>query len=1085
MDIRGGVDSVLNRLHSAAEYVSASEAPLDTHGAHPVPSLLTRSIDDIKNVIDKGPPFSLSDLPAYVNAAISIINGGGIDDRLFFLEKLLTLMARLPKDSEFARGLQQTVISILYKDLPHPPSGYLALPAPYQSSVTTTDFWANWVDYAYRAADGSNNNPLIPNLGMAGSPYARSVPSLRRLSPAALPPPELLFDKLLKRDKFEPHPGGISSLFFAFANIIIHNIFNTDPQIWVRNRSSSYLDLGPLYGNSQETVNSVRKFDGTGQIHNDVFADSRLIYMPPAVCALLVLFSRNHNYVAQKILSINERGTFHWPPPSNKGARDRQDEEIFQRARLVNTNYFMQMILRDYVGAILGLVRDGSEWRLDPLMDMRESNHDVSPRGEGNVVSIEFNLLYRWHATSSEPDRKSTEELFTKLLPGFDMKTISVADFLKNAARSLHPGPDVKRWEFGGIKRDESGRFNDADIARILQNATEAPASAFKACGTPEVLRVMELLGIEQGRAWGACTLNEFRKFMGLQRKLNSDVAVSSPFAAAEALYHDIDNLELYVGLQAEQAKEPMPGAGLCPGFTISRAILSDAVALTRGDRFMTTDHTPFNLTTWGYNDCQANTSDGSYGGMLTKLLFRHLPSFYPVTSTYAHFPFLVPRMMKNFAREISGDLVAKYKWDRPLVPNGPTVVLKRYSEVQQVFAESTIFNSGAEQRLNYLCGGVRLNIPPIEQVLTSDKQLEEATRAISQITEGLIKSKKLNVGPQTMYLDVVRDVINLIPVYWLSNNIVGLPLKTEQNPHGAYRDQELHSWFANIANYVYHDTERENEWFLRDQSQTATRETVRYLKGHLARQTRGLTNVEGLTASVVHWVSGRNDFSDGFLRQLVEATGSHSGTSALDGLACSIFAAVVPTAALFSQILAHVVNFYLDKSKAAERAEIIRLVDGRKNAQVMPFIFEAIHVQLSSLRLTARSATSVGSVKVAERQVVLASVLDATHDGSTFENPDTPNYRQSSARVDCVLGLDPKGLLSPKLFEQVAPLILGQIFKLKNLSRQSGLGEITQNISTVPGQYYSRVDGILTPFPVSLVVQLDQNDVSGNRRWI
>jgi hypothetical protein len=63
-----------------------------------------------------------------------------------------------------------------------------------------------------------------------------------------------------------------------------------------------------------------------------------------------------------------------------------------------------------------------------------------------------------------------------------------------------------------------------------------------------------------------------------------------------------------------------------------------------------------------------------------------------------------------------------------------------------------------------------------IEQVLTSDKQLEEATRAISQITEGLIKHKKLTaVGPQTMYLDIVRDVINLIPVYWLSNNIVSL----------------------------------------------------------------------------------------------------------------------------------------------------------------------------------------------------------------------------------------------------------------------------------------------------------------------
>ena len=44
--------------------------------------------------------------------------------------------------------------------------------------------------------------------------------------------------------------------------------------------------------------------------------------------------------------------------------------------------------------------------------------------------------------------------------------------------------------------------------------------------------------------------------------------------------------------MQAEQAKKPGPGAGLCPGYTISRAILADAVALTRGDRFLTTDFT-------------------------------------------------------------------------------------------------------------------------------------------------------------------------------------------------------------------------------------------------------------------------------------------------------------------------------------------------------------------------------------------------------------------------------------------------------------------------------------------------------------
>lgn len=44
-----------------------------------------------------------------------------------------------------------------------------------------------------------------------------------------------------------------------------------------------------------------------------------------------------------------------------------QDEEIFQRARLVNSAFFIQVIFGDYVGAILGLTRDGHEWRLNPL----------------------------------------------------------------------------------------------------------------------------------------------------------------------------------------------------------------------------------------------------------------------------------------------------------------------------------------------------------------------------------------------------------------------------------------------------------------------------------------------------------------------------------------------------------------------------------------------------------------------------------------------------------------------------------------------------------------------------------------------
>jgi hypothetical protein len=53
--------------------------------------------------------------------------------------------------------------------------------------------------------------------------------------------------------------------------------------------------LSILYGRSDKDVDSVRRKDGTGMLLNDVFADSRLLLMPPSVCALLILFNRNHN----------------------------------------------------------------------------------------------------------------------------------------------------------------------------------------------------------------------------------------------------------------------------------------------------------------------------------------------------------------------------------------------------------------------------------------------------------------------------------------------------------------------------------------------------------------------------------------------------------------------------------------------------------------------------------------------------------------------------------------------------------------------------------------------------------------------
>lgn len=48
----------------------------------------------------------------------------------------------------------------------------------------------------------------------------------------------------------------------------------------------------------------------------------------------------------------------------------------------------------------------------------------MSPRGEGNVVSLEFNLLYRWHAALSERDTAWTEKAFTEYFGTTDFNSV-------------------------------------------------------------------------------------------------------------------------------------------------------------------------------------------------------------------------------------------------------------------------------------------------------------------------------------------------------------------------------------------------------------------------------------------------------------------------------------------------------------------------------------------------------------------------------------------------------------------------------------------------------------------------------------
>jgi hypothetical protein len=152
-------------------------------------------------------------------------------------------------------------------------------------------------------------DPWHPEMGKAGSAYCRNVPPMKSKGPN-LPDFELVYDALLKRDgPFRKHPSGLNRMFFSFATVVIHEIFQTSRKDPFINDTSSYVDLSTVYGNTEKEQKTVRTFEN-GLIYPDAIASDRIMMMPPGVVAVVIMFSRNHNHIAKSLFQINEANTY-------------------------------------------------------------------------------------------------------------------------------------------------------------------------------------------------------------------------------------------------------------------------------------------------------------------------------------------------------------------------------------------------------------------------------------------------------------------------------------------------------------------------------------------------------------------------------------------------------------------------------------------------------------------------------------------------------------------------------------------------------------------------------------------------------
>ncbi|TVY47189.1 Psi-producing oxygenase A [Lachnellula occidentalis] len=1007
-------------------------------------------------------------------AITTIASGEPLDDKELLLEHGVSMLQSLPPNSGLSQTVSNNFIGMLYHDLPHPP--------PTTAGPTAR----------YRQHDGSGNNPWIPEMGKAGSAYSRSVPPTKTKGPN-LPDPELVFDQLLKRTgPFREHPSGLNRFFFSFATIVIHECFQTsrkDP--WV-NETSSYVDLSTIYGNTEVEQKRVRSYVN-GKIFPDSIASERIMMMPPGVVAVLLMFSRNHNHVAENLFTVNEQGKYKPWEKLNDEQKAWQDNDIFQLSRNINVGYFATVVLKDYVAAILNTPRANSTWSLDLGAEIKSNGNRIE-RGTGNVVSVEFAVLYHWHAALSAADDDWMETVIRSALPelkSVDDMTVELFQQVMMTYGHKLMATEPKNWTFGGLERGSDGSFNDIDIAEILKNCVDEPAHAFGAHGTPASLKIVDIMGQLQARdIFNVCTMNEFRRYLNLKpyasfEDWNPDVETAR---AAELLYGHIENLELYPGLMAEVTKPSMPGSGVCPGHTSGRGILDDAVALVRGDRFLSYDFNSTTLTNWGFAKV-GTILPGGYGGMLPYLLFNGLPGAYTGTSSYALLPFYTPTAAKDILKH--NKTIQHYDLERP-ASDMKVIGIHTHEGCKKIFEDRENFRVMYQKAIrqctdnhDFMIGwddnkrhDARSSI--LHKVLFEENFEANVTKFFRTNVAKLIKDHSLKYSNSTRRsIDIVRDVTNVTPILWLAERFA-IPLKTKEHPAGLLSIPEAFMVYLVLFMYQSFNIIPANEWKLREGAATAAPVLRGIFEAHLKTQ-------QGFKEGVVDWLAKGSAFEVG-----PEADRLYHALNAsklpIGDLVGDCIGMGAPVAGNLTQQASLLIDLFLSDGYEQYKDRIIELAhkdDPASERELQGFVFEGMRhagVVPGLPRVASRDITiqdgARGPVAIKAGHTILIATSKAAMDPIQFPSPEKLNpHRAFSDYI--LLGHGMHFCFGARLVGSSLAATLKEVFKLKNLRRAPGRqGHFTvveHEFAGVKMRQYLDASAKESPIPTTLTLEYDE----------
>ncbi|GMR34905.1 hypothetical protein PMAYCL1PPCAC_05100, partial [Pristionchus mayeri] len=346
------------------------------------------------------------------------------------------------------------------------------------------------------------------------------------------------------------------------------------------NTATSFLDLGPIYGNSHEELNKRRGRDG-------FFLSSHRGSSSPHSDPVATLFRASHNRVSRQLAKVNA----HW-----------SSTQLFEESRRINIAQYQHIVYNELLPLILGK-ETWSKFGLAPLSS-----------GHSNAYSLEENpsTLNEFAVVAKQLSR-----LLSSLRQGDHSEHADTPHFARADEIPAPPGPEPSPPSARMLLTPstsasrapsflEGERFRDHEVTRNIQgmlspDGSISVTSPMPDHSPPHYGRVDP--GVEEilrSRDHGIASYNAIRKACGLPEiaKFSAFSSLLEKYDLSQLadLYRSIDDVEL---LAVSGRENPLRGAML--GETLSCIVARQFEQAKFGDRHFY----EFDLGGGGFSDEQ------------------------------------------------------------------------------------------------------------------------------------------------------------------------------------------------------------------------------------------------------------------------------------------------------------------------------------------------------------------------------------------------------------------------------------------------------------------------------------------------